>query len=375
MNDFKYTIIGAGVVGLSIAYQLAKQNKGSVLVIEKESNYGLITSSRNSEVIHSGVYYPKNSLKSKLSIQGKKMLYNFCKEHNIWFNQCGKIIVAKASRLDELKKLKHNASLVGLKNVRILNEIEINKLEPYIKTEVGLIVKDTGVFSSHKFMDTLFKISYEHDHDYLFNYKAKNCQKLKNGYRVFISDKNSNKEDFSTDWVINCAGLYSDIFGKSIKDSINLPEISFSKGNYFQLSNKWRNKFNHLIYPLPNDKDGSLGIHITFDQTGRVRLGPDTNILKDRNEDYSVDNTNKSKFYNEASNYIKGLDIEDISPDYSGIRPKLLNDNFEFSDFYIVHEVENKMNCWINLIGIESPGLTSSLSIAKMVNDIISDWE
>ena len=219
-------------------------------------------------------------------------------------------------------------------------------------------------------MSAFYKDSQSMDHDYLFKSEVISIKQLDQGYELFIQNAVDEIETISCEWVINASGLQSDIIASMLGDKF--PKLKYSKGCYFKLGSRWRHAFNHLIYPLPDKAKGSLGIHLTVDQTGSAKVGPSAHWVEGRNENYDVDSSLIDQFYNEAKLYIKGLNKEDLSADYSGIRPKIwMNDN-PMPDFYISHEEDKGYPGWINLIGIESPGLTASIAIgndiAKWVN-------
>ena len=371
-KDYDVVIVGAGVIGLAVAQSLTKIKNLSVLIIEKEENYGRGISSRNSEVIHSGIYYPPNSLKTKYCIKGRQLLYEFCNKHKIWYNKCGKIIIGQKSQYSEIERLYLRAKENGIDQIRIIKKNEIKNLEKYVKGEIALSVGCTGILSSHEFMSALYSISYNKGHDYLFKSEVVECGLLNNdGYKIKIINAYDDIESVTANWVVNSSGLYSDLISRMLFNDINVPKLVYMKGSYFKLSSKWNGKFNYLIYPLPDKTHGTLGIHLTFDRNGHIKLGPNAQLIKGRLEDYNVDNNDLDAFYYAAKKYIIGLKRDHLTPDHSGIRPKIRNN--QFSDFYIVNETEKGFPGWINLIGIESPGLTSSLAIGDKVANIIKD--
>ena len=366
---FDITIIGAGIVGLSIAKALAEEKKYSILIIEKNQSFGEETSSRNSEVIHSGTFNKFNTLKYKFCKEGNELLYNFCEKNEIWFDKCGKLVVSKEGEEETTEKFIR--SLIK-KNIAFdtLTEKETEAIEPSIISKKSILIKDSGVVDSHDIMNHLFRISSK-NHTYIFNSNPKKIIKENNGYFIEIQRKNSEIEQLYSKIVINSAGLSSyNLAYKIMGDSLNIPKMEFFKGSYFSLSSKWKNKFNRLVYSLPSSED-ALGIHISFDSTGRVKLGPDYEKVKNENFDYAVDIKSKEKFFNSAKEYIKNLSIEDLEPDYSGIRPKLFYKSKKTSEFYIEEESKNGYKNLINLIGIDSPGLTSSLKIGEYVKSIV----
>ena len=367
-NDYKVIIIGAGVVGLAVARSLAENRLNSVLVIEKERNIGLGTSSRNSEVIHSGLYYPTNSLKAKYCLRGRELMYDFCSKHSIWHNQCGKIIIGQQNQESDINYLYNNAKNNLVPNLRILNKKEIESIEPYISAEIGLLVGCTGIVSSHNYMDIFYNISNNKNHDYLFKSSVIDIDYLGNGYKITIQNAQNDIETVNSEWVINASGLQSDRIAQLL--DIKYPNLTYSKGCYFKLDSQWRGKFKHLIYPTPEPSIDSLGIHLSFNRDGQVKLGPNAIWRENRIEDYSVDDDLLDTFYYEASKYILGLKKIHLSPDYAGIRPKIKNPGKKFSDFYISNEEKNGLPGLINLIGIDSPGLTSAIAIGED----IADW-
>ena len=369
-NDYEITIIGSGIIGLSIAKSLSEKSHKSVLIIEKDNSYGKGISSRNSEVIHSGVYYKKNTLKSKLCIEGNKKLYAFCKKYSVWNKKCGKLIVGQKHQSEIIRKLYKNAVSNNIGEVKILEKNDISHYESQIKGDIALHIASTGIVSSHQLMDRLYKISCDGHHDYLFRSAFLKAVKIRNGYSLDLENYYGQKETVTSDWVINCAGLNS--------DTVNInknkhPGIHYSKGSYFKLSTRWRNKFKHLVYPVPDKKNKSLGVHLTIDKNGYVRLGPNAQKLSKKEENFHVDDKQKTFFFNEAKKYIKNIKLTDLEPDYSGIRPKLNTLTNLESDFYINNEKKSGFPNWINLIGIESPGLTASLAIGDYVLKLIEN--
>ncbi len=367
-NDYEVIIIGAGVVGLATARSLAESKSQSVLIIEKERNIGLGTSSRNSEVIHSGLYYPKDSLKAKYCLRGRELLYKFCERHSIWYNKCGKIIIGQKEQESAINYLYENAKNNLVPNIKILDKTDIQSIEPYISADLGLFIGCTGIISSHDFMNTLYNISKEHNHDYLLKSSVIDIEYLNNSYKITVQNAQNDFETVTSRWVINASGLQSDIIASMLNK--RSPNLTYSKGCYFKLSPEWIGKFNHLIYPTPDKNTDSLGIHLSFNQDGQVKLGPNAIWQDTREEDYSVDENLSDLFYNEASKYIKGLQKMHISPDYSGLRPKIKKVGENFTDFYISHEEKNGLPGFVNLIGIDSPGLTSAIAIGEK----ISNW-
>ena len=369
--DYDIVVIGAGVVGLSVARELSSFTN-NLCLIEKNSSHGLETSSRNSEVIHSGLYYPKNSLKSKLSIKGNELLYRYSQEKKIQYKRCGKLIIAvDDNELSSLKRLKKNANLVGVESSFINKDI-IHKLEPLVNAKYALRIKSTGIIDSHSFMNSLISDIHKKNVDIAFKTKVNDIFKIENGYSIQIINPDKSHSNISTKILINCAGLHATFISSLIGLSSAKYQTHFWKGSYFWLKNKLMKSVNHLIYPIPSSQLDGLGIHTTKSIDGRVRIGPDSEYLGTFiPSDYSVDEKKKNIFYSHVKKYLPFLELDDLEIDFSGIRPKLQIPGDELKDFIIQNEVKNGYKNFINLIGIESPGLTSSLAIAKYVRKLI----
>ena len=227
--------------------------------------------------------------------------------------------------------------------------------------------------SAHEFMAALHRISKEKEHDYLFLSEVVDIEQITGGYRVDIRNADGDTEHVTTAWVINAGGLHSDLIAKMLGGEESFPKLKYSKGCYFKLSSRWRGQFRHLVYPLPDEKHGSLGIHLSIDQTQTVKLGPSAHWLNDRVENYDVDESLTHLFHHGAAAYIKDLKMEDLTPDFAGIRPKIYHEDNPVSDFYIAHEEDKGFPGWVNLIGIESPGLTAALAIGEYVRCSMED--
>ena len=364
-SDYQIVIIGAGAVGLAISRTLAERGNKSVLIVDRDPGFGRGISSRNSEVIHSGIYYPIDSLKSKYCIMGRELLYQYCEANKVFHQRCGKIIIADGHQKESLMDLFYLGESKNMGDLKILSKKEISYSEPDINGSIGLRIDSTGIIDAHGLMNSFYQKSIASNHDYLFQSTVMDCESTQNGYQLTIKSPVDDLEKVTSEWIINAAGLNSDIISNMIIPENSTPDLIFSKGFYFSLASRWRNRFNHLIYPMPDKDQRSLGIHLSFDKSNRIKIGPNAVWQNNRKEDYYVDEKLLDTFYNEASVYIKGLKKSEISPDFSGIRPRIRNKEEKFSDFYISHEKENGYPGFINLIGIDSPGLTSAISIAK----------
>ena len=367
---FNIVIVGAGVIGLSIARAIGEQTNLSVLIIDKEDDFGRGISSRNSEVIHSGLYYEPNSLKAKYCTEGRELLYDYCKRHNVWTKQCGKLIVGSAHQISELEELFNNGLKNSIPDMKIIGKKEIESIESKIIADSAIYIGCTGIISTHELMSAFYSESQKSNHDYLFKSKVVGLKQLESGYIIDIENSLGDIEQVTSNWIINSAGLESDFIAELINK--DFPKIKFVKGCYFKLSSKWKGAFKKLIYPLPDKEHGTLGIHLTLDQSGSVKLGPSAHWIEDKKENYNVDDDLIDLFYDEGKLYIKDLEKNDLLPDYSGIRPKIWDEKNSMPDFYINHEEEKGYPGLINLIGIESPGLPASLTIGNKIAEMIN---
>ena len=368
MERVKITIVGAGVVGLAVARELSCAFT-DIFVIEKNPSFGRETSSRNSEVIHAGIHYPKGSLKQKACIEGNILLYEFCAKNNIPFKMLGKLIVAAAkSEIRDLEALFRRASENGAPGLKLLSRAEIKKIEPNVEAEAAIYSPSTGILDSHGLMKALAKKFEDQGGKIAYGTEATGVEAVRDGF-IVTSKGTDGIFRFVTDIFINCAGLDSD---KVAGMAAPLPEeyrLKYCKGDYFRVSPAKAKFISRLIYPVPKEDGPGLGIHATLDLTGGMRLGPDSEYIDRKNINYDIDPSKKMKFYESAKKFLPFINSEDLSPDTSGIRPKLHGPGEKFRDFLI--NEESGMKGFINLIGIESPGLTASLSIAKMVKRIV----
>lgn len=369
--DFKICVIGAGVVGLAIARELSKKHTG-IVVIEKNLRFGEETSSRNSEVIHSGIYYPAGSLKARLCLHGNQMLYEYCAQNHIPNNKCGKLIVTThPDQLPQINKLHAQGIANGVENILKLTKEEINALEPDIYAENALFIPTTGIIDSHRLMKQLYSDGLANGVDFVFQSRISDIRKMNKGYGMNVEDGTGAKDQFTSSWVINCAGLDSEKIARmaGIEDSEN--RLHFCKGEYFKLTGLGKIKLRHLVYPVPDPKLTGLGIHTTLALDGSMKLGPNVIYLDENIYDYSVDQSHKKLFFDAASKYMPFLEEHHLEPEMAGIRPKLQAKGEDFRDFVIQDETSRGFSRFINLTGIESPGLTSCLSIAKYVGEMV----
>jgi L-2-hydroxyglutarate oxidase LhgO len=366
-------VIGAGVVGLAVARKMALEGR-EVMVLEREAHIGSQTSSRNSEVIHAGIYYPQGSLKAELCVKGKSLLYEYCDIHSIPFKRCGKLIVAtKAEQVAKLEQIKHQASLNGVNDLIYLSEAELYALEPDVSGCAALLSPSTGVLDSHAYMLQLQSDLEAKGGQCVFNSDVQIHRETKEGIELIL---NNDEAIIKTKCCINAAGLdalpmlqrYSNASDTVLPSAYE--QACYAKGSYFSYSGKV--PFSHLVYPVP--EPGGLGVHLTLDMQGMAKFGPDVEWLSidDPNEiDYTVDPGKKDKFFNEVRKYWSTVNADKMQADYSGVRPKLSGPGEPAADFLIEGPNDHGIAGLINLAGIESPGLTSSLAIANYVSDLV----
>jgi len=365
-------IVGAGIIGLSIAAEISKFKK-HVYVIEKHDSFGRETSSRNSEVIHAALYYPPDSLKAKTCLEGNRLTYEICAKNNIPHKKLGKLIVATdANETQKLQKLFDNAAASGAKGIEIISKSKIACLEPNIKADSAIYSENTGIVDSHSLMKFFAFKAQQNGAAIAYNTEVKKITKETGGYRVSITDAGNEEFEFLTEILINCAGLNSDTiaFMAGIDTKKQGYNLKYCKGQYFAVSAKKAKLIHRLVYPVPAESASGLGVHATPNMAGAVRLGPDDEYIKRENIDYSVSEKSKAEFYNSAVKFLPFLELDDLTPDTSGIRPKLQGPGEPFRDFVIKEEGALGLKGFINLIGIESPGLTAAASIAKIVSSL-----
>lgn len=371
MADAGITVIGAGVVGLAIAEYLAEDHS-SVFVIDKHRSFGQETSSRNSEVIHAGIYYPKGSLKAKLCVEGREMLYRFCSKWDIPHKKCGKLIAAtNESEKEIIESILQTAAANGVTDLRTAEPDEISVLEPNIFALKAAWSPSTGIIDSHSLMKQL-EINFINKGGYtVYGSEVTRIKKTGKEYEVSVNEDDGNEYTFTSEIVINSAGLAADTVSEMTGLNSTELKIIFCKGEYFRLKPPKNKLINRLVYPVPHQNLEGVGIHVTIDMGGGVRLGPDIKWLDQKVYDYTVDPSKKEAFYRSALKFLPFLEPDDIYPEMAGIRPKIQVPGGPVRDFYIKEESGRGCPGFINLIGIESPGLTSCLAIAKYVKELI----
>ena len=367
-------IIGAGIVGLAVAAELSSRCDDAMIgLVEKHDTFGLETSSRNSEVIHAGIYYPTGSLKAKLCVEGKELLYDFCRHYNIPHRLIGKLIVANSlQEKTSLEALQQQAIANGVLDLQDLNQGDVFRLEPEITARWALRSPSTGIINSHALMNRLEQITLQNGVLIAYCHSLQAIDKISGGYRLQLTNPDFSTDEIETACLINCAGLYADQVAALA--GIDIDQAGYRqhpcKGEYFSLPPSKAALVDHLVYPPPLAELTGLGIHLTKTLDGRLRLGPNT-IYTDNLEDHSVNPRNATDFYRSVKSFLPFLTAEDLEPEMAGIRPKLSGPDEPFLDFIISEESDRGLPGLINLIGIESPGLTSCLSIARLVATLV----
>ena len=369
--DFDITIIGAGVVGLAIAARLSETRpRSSVLIVERNEKYGMETSSRNSEVIHAGMYYDADSLKARLCVEGRDMLYALCRTHDIPHKQITKIIVARTPQeLPKLESLMKRGVTNGA-GIRMLERLETLALEPNVDAVASIYSPLTGILSVHGLMDYYYHTAMNHGATFQSRCDVVGIDKISAGYQLTLREPQG-VSSVTSGIVINAAGLFSDRIAAMAGIDIDAAgyRISFCKGSYFSVSSDKAKLLTRLVYPVPGNE--FLGVHALFDLGGRLRFGPDVEYMPENVLDYSVDASKHEIFLESIRNILPSVESQDIAPDMCGIRPKLQTADSVARDFVIVHERERGLEGFVNLIGIESPGVTASPAIARYVDRML----
>jgi L-2-hydroxyglutarate oxidase LhgO len=366
------TIIGAGVVGLAIAAQVASKNR-EVYVLEKNETFGLEISSRHSGVIHSGIYYPGGSLKAEMCVAGNTLLYELCERYHIAHRRLGKLIVAtRDEETGELQALLERGQRNGVEGLRILSKQEMKKLEPNVEGVAAILSPSTGIIDSHALMRYFIAKARDGGVQVAYQTKAVGIEKLADGYKVTVED-DTGEFSFTTRVLINCAGLHCDKVAELAGIDIDKAgyRLHYCKGEYFSLGSGKSTIVNRLIYPVPPPEFTGVGIHVTLDLEGRIRLGPSIEYVDSIN--YVVDNQHKQLFYDSVRRFLPSIEYDDLEPEMAGIRPKLQGPNEDIKDFVIRDENDKSLPNFINLIGIESPGLTAAPAIARYVRNLIEE--
>lgn len=367
--DVEVAVIGGGIVGLAIASEVAQ--KRQTVLIEKHENHGEETSSRNSEVIHAGIYYPKDSLKARFCVEGNKLIYDLCMKNNIPFKKIGKLIVVFSGEESLLETLLEKGKNNGAEGLEIIGREKIKLLEPNAKGDIALYSPSSGIVDVHALMAFLESAARSRECLFAYNSEVVGIEKENGSYKIKVSAGKENYT-FSSRVVVNSAGLNADKIVQLVGiDTIaSHYKLHYCKGEYFYVKNSV-GKINHLVYPLPHENLRGLGIHSSLDMSGLLRLGPNAFYVGEI--DYNVNESHRQEFFESSKLLFDFINEEDLSMGFAGIRPKLQGPNDDFRDFIINHETEKGFPGLINLLGIESPGLTASPAIAKHVSRIVDE--
>jgi L-2-hydroxyglutarate oxidase LhgO len=364
-------VIGAGVVGLAIARALALAGR-DVTILEKNAGFGEETSARNSEVIHAGIYYPTGSLKARLCVEGRDLLYAFCESRKIGHKKLGKLIVATEGGQDaRLDQIQRQASANGVSDLKQLSRANIAALEPELSARAGLFSPSTGIIDSHQYMLALLGEAQSAGADLARNAEVTAIAKGADGFRLTVYNAGETMT-LETPILINSAGLWASKVAGMIDalDPRFVPSTALAKGSYVILTA--RNPFRHLIYPLPIP--GGLGVHLTLDLSGAARFGPDVEWLPIHDPaaiDYAVLANLPDLFAPVIAAYWPKVTAAMLAPGYSGVRPKAGGRQNPDADFRIEGPATHGVDGLVNLLGIDSPGLTASLAIAERVKDLV----
>ncbi|MEJ6002949.1 NAD(P)/FAD-dependent oxidoreductase [Paucibacter soli] len=370
MEQVDAVVVGAGVVGLAVARALARQGL-ETLVLERENAIGQGVSSRNSEVIHAGLYYPPGSLKARLCVRGKQLLYEFCTSHQVAHRRCGKLVVATdPAQLAGLRALQAKAAGNGVHDLQWLGAAEAQTLEPQLRCEAALLSPSTGIVDSHGLMLALQGELERHGGAVGLASEVRAIRPSPEGQVLSVAMPGGEQMDLCARLVVNAAGLWAPWLATRTAGLAGLqgqPSAHYSKGCYFSLQG--RAPFAHLVYPLP--QDAWLGVHLTLDLGGQARFGPDAQWLEGvatpDQLDYAVAAERADGFYADVRRYWPGLPDGALQPAYSGVRPKIHGPGEAAPDFRIDGPAQHGVAGLVNLLGIESPGLTSALAIAEEV--------
>jgi len=354
-------VVGAGVVGLAVARALAIAGR-EVIVLEAHETIGTETSSRNSEVVHAGIYYPKGSNMARLCVEGRRMLYRYCDERGVPYNKCGKLIVATTEpETETLVSIKARAEANGVEGMRLLSVAEATAIEPELRCAGALLSPATGIVDSHRLMVALRSDAEAAGAIIAFHSPMERGRVVDGGLEIDLGG--GAPITLRARLLVTSAGLHAPELARTIGGAIyeSLPTAYYAKGNYFRLSGP--SPFSRLIYPVP--VPGGLGVHITIDLGGQARFGPDVEWIHEI--DYAVDPSRGDDFYAAVRRYWPGLKDGALHADFAGIRPKIVPPGAPAQDFTFHGPMTHHVPGLVHLFGIESPGLTASLAIGEHV--------
>jgi L-2-hydroxyglutarate oxidase LhgO len=369
MDRVDCVVIGAGIVGLAVARALALAGR-EVVILEAEEAVGTHTSSRNSEVIHAGIYYPKGSLKARACIEGRRRLYAYCEEHGVPYRRCGKLIVATAAeQIPELKAIQQKAHANGVADVAEIPAAEAMRMEPALHCVAALHSPSTGIVDSHALMLAYLGDAEAAGAMLALKSPLTGCRFHSGNFVLNVGG--AEPTEITANVLVNSAGLRAPSVARLLAamPSERIPPELYAKGNYYALAG--RPPFSRLVYPVP--EPGGLGVHVTLDLAGQARFGPDVEWVEriGRADDYAVDPRRAERFYAAIRRYWPALPEGALAPGYAGIRPKISGPKEPAADFLVQGPAEHGIPGLVNLFGIESPGLTASLALADDVAAIL----
>lgn len=371
MDKIDCAIIGAGVVGLAAARELALAGR-EVVIIESDRHVGAVTSGRNSEVIHAGLYYPVGSLKARLCTAGKKMLYDYCVSCHVPHRRCGKLIVAtSAAEVEKLTGILRSAAANGVEDLQLLTRAEASAMEAEIECLAALLSPSSGIVDSHALMQALLADAEEGGAVLALQSSVVRGEVRPDGILLEVQTADGEQSRLLAHTVINAAGLFATALAARINglSATHIPAPYFAKGSYYSLAR--RAPFSRLVYPVP--EQGGLGVHFTLDLGNQAKFGPDAEWLEigaAEEINYGVDPQRAEQFYSEIRKYWPALPDNALQPAYAGVRPKIAPAGVE-ADFLIQGPAIHGIAGLVNLFGIESPGLTASLAIAQELRALL----
>lgn len=384
MFDVEVTVIGGGAVGCAVAAEAARLGLTTVL-LEKEAGLGRGTTSRNSEVSHGGMYYPAGSRKARLCVRGRRLLRRFCLDHEVDYRECGKLIVAvTGAEVGELERLLALGQTNGVEELRLVDRAELARMEPEVRAVAGLWSPRTGILDAEGAAKAYGRLAAERGAQIMTAARVSGLQRQGSGWLVAVTPSGSGRQEgwtHTSALVVNAAGLRADLVAEMAGLDIRQRQWTQTllKGNYFKLAPVHAGRVRHLVYPVPPADGSSLGVHVCLDLEGQLKLGPDTELpaspprLQDvpgDGLDYQVDGGRLEAFHAGAVKFLPWLRREDLTPDMSGYRPKLTVQGFR--DFVISRETGDWQGL-VNLVGIDSPGLTSAPAIAEDVGRLLAE--
>jgi L-2-hydroxyglutarate oxidase LhgO len=369
-------IVGAGVVGLACASECAHAGFATLLV-EQHRGFGQETSSRNSEVVHSGIYYPTGSLKAELCVRGNRTTYTDCEKFGVWHRACGKMIVAVTPEEEgELTALFERSKANGVSGVSLLTQQQARRQEPYIRCSAALFLPTTGIVDSHQLMNAYARDAEQAGATIIYGTVFLGAEKTGDGYRVRLREADGAESEIVADRLVNAGGLHAIGVARSIGLDTDRCRYKMypNRGHYFRIPMAKSGLISHLVYPVPPKHFAGLGIHITLDKAGQVKLGPDTEYIDPATPAdrwYQFDDSRKAAFHKAVARYFPALTMNDLTPDQVGVRPKMQGPGEPVRDFIITDEKKHGFPGLIDLIGIESPGLTCAREIGKKVVELL----